>query len=175
MRSAATRPTSPAMDLKEILQIPNVGKSIAEKIEEFLATGTIAALEELREQIPPGVREMMEVPGLGPKKAMLLYQDLGIADVRASCARPSTPGGWTGVKGFGAKTEENIRRGIERLQQAGGRVVSSVAMDVAEYFLERLGGREGRARGSSTRARSDAWPRRSATSTCSWRATSPPG
>ena len=130
-----------AMDRKEILQIPNVGASIAEKIEEFLASGTFGALEELREQIPPGVREMMEVPGLGPKKAMLLFQDLGIADVQ-QLREAVDAGRLEGVKGFGAKTEENIRRGIERLQQAGGRVVSSVAMDVAEYFLERLGGRK---------------------------------
>jgi DNA polymerase (family X) len=128
------------LDRTQILKIPNVGASIAEKIEEFLASGTFAALEELREQIPPGVREMTEVPGLGPKKAMLLFQDLGIADVQ-QLGEALDAGRLAGVKGFGAKTEENIRRGIQRLQQTGGRVISSVAMDVAEYLLERLGGR----------------------------------
>ncbi len=129
------------MDRKEILKIPNVGGSIAEKIEEFLTGGTFAALEELRDQIPPGVREMTQVPGLGPKKAMILFQDQGIADVQ-QLREAVDAGRLAGIKGFGAKTEENIRRGIARLQQSGGRVVSSVAMDVAEYFLERLGERK---------------------------------
>ena len=62
------------MDLKEILKIPSVGKSIGEKIDEFVRTGSFEALDELRAQIPPGVREMTEIPGLGPKKAILLYR-----------------------------------------------------------------------------------------------------
>jgi len=129
------------MDLKEILKIPSVGKSIGEKVHEFLQDGKIATLEELRGQIPPGVREMIEVPGLGPKKAMVLFQDLGIASVE-DLRRAIKKGRLAGLKGFGAKTEENIRRGIERLAQTGGRVVSSVAMDLAEYFVERLGARK---------------------------------
>jgi DNA polymerase (family 10) len=125
------------MDRKQLLQIPGVGSSIGEKIEEFLATGQIAALEELRAQIPPGVRDMIAVPGLGPKKAMILYRDLGIAgidDLRAAV----DAGTLAGLKGFGARTEENIRRGLERLEQQGSRALSSVGMDLAEFFLERL-------------------------------------
>jgi DNA polymerase (family 10) len=58
------------LDLKGILGIPSVGSSIGEKVHEFLQTGTIGTLEELRAQIPDGVRRMMAIPGLGPKKAM---------------------------------------------------------------------------------------------------------
>jgi DNA polymerase (family 10) len=125
------------MDLKSILAIPSVGKSIGEKIHEFLERGSIPALDELRAQIPPGVRDMIAVPGLGPKKAMILHRDLGISgieDLRAAVAA----GQLAGLKGFGAKTEENIRRGLDRLQQQGGRALSSTAMDLAEYFLDRL-------------------------------------
>jgi DNA polymerase (family 10) len=128
------------MDLKAILAIPSVGKSIGEKIHEFLERGSIATLDELRAQIPPGVREMIAVPGLGPKKAMILYRDLGIAgidDLRAAV----DAGTLAGLKGFGPRTEENIRRGLERLEQQGSRALSSVGMDLAEYFLERLRGR----------------------------------
>jgi DNA polymerase (family 10) len=128
------------MDLKQILEIPSVGKSIGEKIDEHLRTGTIAALDELRSQIPAGVREMIAVPGLGPKKAMILYRDLGIAGIDALQAAVEE-GRLADLKGFGAKTEENVRRGIERLRQQGGRALSSVAMDLAESFLERLGSR----------------------------------
>lgn len=128
------------MDLKQILQIPSVGKSIGEKVNEFLDTGTIGALDELRAKIPAGVREMIAIPGLGPKKAMILYRDLGIADVEGLGAAVDA-GQLAELKGFGAKTEENIRRGIERMTQASGRVLASVAMDLAEYFRERLGRR----------------------------------
>jgi DNA polymerase (family 10) len=128
------------MDLKQILEIPSVGKSIGEKIDEHLRTGTIAALDELRSQIPAGVREMIAVPGLGPKKAMILYRDLGIAGIDALQAAVEE-GRLADLKGFGAKTEENVRRGIERLRQQGGRALSSVAMDLAESVLERLGSR----------------------------------
>ena len=65
-------------DLPEILKVPSVGRSIGEKIQEFLTTGMLAELEELREQIPPGVRGLMSIPGLGPKKAMVLHQELGV-------------------------------------------------------------------------------------------------
>jgi len=68
-------------DVKELQAIPNVGASIAEKIREFLQTGAMGALEGLRAQIPPGVRALMAIPGLGPKRAMVLYQELGVASV----------------------------------------------------------------------------------------------
>src|SRR5689334_12866283 len=61
------------LDQKGILAIPNVGKSIGEKVQEFLSSGTIQAVEDLRAQIPAGVRQLMSIPGLGPKKALALY------------------------------------------------------------------------------------------------------
>ena len=129
------------LDLKGILSIPSVGKSIGEKIHEFLQTGSIATLDELRAQIPEGVRGMMAVPGLGPKKAMALYQELGISNVE-ELAHAVEAHQLAGLKGFGARTEENIRRGIERARTSSGRALVSVAMDLAEHFLERLGDRK---------------------------------
>lgn len=124
-------------DLKQILRIPSVGRSIGEKIHEFLQTGTIAALEELRAQIPAGVREMIRIPGLGPKRAMVLYRELGISSVD-ELLRAIEEGHLAGLRGFGEKTAENIRAGIERLRGAGGRVLVSVAADLAEALEARL-------------------------------------
>jgi DNA polymerase (family 10) len=121
----------------EILKIPNVGKSIAEKILEFLREGTIETLESLRAKIPPGVRDIIAVPGVGPKKAMILYQDLGVANIDDLRAAVES-GRIAELKGFGARTESNIRRGLERLQQQTGRALASVAMDLAEDFIERI-------------------------------------
>ena len=129
------------MELAGILAIPGVGKSIGEKVEEFLRSGSIAGLEELRTKIPPGVREMTAIAGLGPKKAMVLYRELGISNVEELRHALDT-GQLAGLKGFGARSEENIRRGMERLSQQTGRALISVAMDLAEYFLERLAGRD---------------------------------
>ena len=121
----------------EILKIPNVGKSIAEKIQEFLREGTIETLESLRAKIPPGVRDIIAVPGVGPKKAMILYQDLGVANIDDLRAAVES-GRIAELKGFGARTESNIRRGLERLHQQTGRALASVAMDLAEDFIERI-------------------------------------
>jgi DNA polymerase (family 10) len=130
------------LDVKGILAIPSVGKSIGEKIHELLETGTIATLDELRAQIPSGVRQMMAIPGLGPKKAMVLYTELGIPSVD-ELQHAVEAHQLAGLKGFGEKTEENIRRGIERLRESSERVLVNVALELAEELLGRLGALKG--------------------------------
>jgi DNA polymerase (family X) len=125
------------LDLKGYLQIPNVGRSIAEKIHEYFETGRVHALEELRETVPPGVRQMISISTLGPKKAMVLYQDLGIASVE-ELADAIHAGRLRGMKGFGERTEENILRGIGLMQQSGDRIQLSVALDLAEEIIGEL-------------------------------------
>lgn len=125
------------LDLKGVLRIPNVGSSIAEKVVEYFATGSMAALEELRARVPPGVRAMTSIPGLGPKKAKLLFEELGIDSVPA-LKEAIEAGRLHGLKGFGAKTEQNILHGIELATQVGERVPIDVAMDLAEEILEGL-------------------------------------
>ncbi|MEA2551034.1 MAG: polymerase [Actinomycetota bacterium] len=124
-------------EIKEILKVPGVGKSIGEKVYEFLTTGAITDLEELRAKIPAGVRDLMMVPGLGPKKAFALYDELGIGSVD-DLAAAIEDGRIAGLKGFGPKTQENILRGITQMATAGGRVTLSVAMDAARMAIERL-------------------------------------
>ena len=125
------------LDLKGILQIPNVGKSIAEKIEEYLHSGQIHELEQLRGQIPPGVRLLMGIPGLGPKKALVLYQQLQVTSIEELMAAIDSDA-VAELKGFGKRTQENILRGIQQLHASGGRVQISTALEIAETFLERL-------------------------------------
>jgi DNA polymerase (family X) len=125
------------LDLKGILQIPNVGKSIGEKIVEILKMGTFADLEALRAQIPPGVRELMSIPGLGPKKAIVLYRELGVESVPELVAAIEGER-VAALKGFGGKTQENILRGLQQLSDSGGRVQVNVALDVAEALLAEL-------------------------------------
>jgi DNA polymerase (family 10) len=125
------------LDLKGILAIPNVGKSIGEKVQEYLQSGTIQAVEDIRAQIPAGVRQLMLIPTLGPKKALALHDELGIGSIE-ELQDAVQEHRLEGVKGFGAKTEENILRGIRQLQEAGDRVLVGVAMDLAEEILGEL-------------------------------------
>ncbi|HVM11026.1 MAG TPA: DNA polymerase/3'-5' exonuclease PolX [Actinomycetota bacterium] len=125
------------LDLKGILAIPNVGRSIAEKVVEILRTGTFRALEEARADIPDGVRSLLAIPGLGPKKALVLFDELGISSVE-ELLDALHAGRLRDLKGFGARTEENILRGVELMQQAGDRVPLGVALDLAEELLAEL-------------------------------------
>lgn len=62
-------------------EIPGVGKSIAEKIQEIIETGDLAYLESLREELPEGVPDLTRIEGIGPKRALILSRDLGIRSI----------------------------------------------------------------------------------------------
>jgi DNA polymerase (family 10) len=126
-----------ALDLDGLQEISNVGKSIAEKILEYLHSGQVESLERLRAKVPAGVRELTAIPTLGPKKAMVLYQQLGVSSV-AELTRAIETDRLAGLRGFGPKTAENIRHGIELLRRGGGRVLISMAMAVAEETVAEL-------------------------------------
>ncbi|MFI9160272.1 DNA polymerase/3'-5' exonuclease PolX [Kitasatospora aureofaciens] len=125
------------LDVKGLQQIPGVGKSTAEKIAEYLATGRIPALESLRAKIPSGVREMMAVPSVGPKRALALYRDLGIASVE-ELAEAIRADRLAGVAGFGERSGEKILHGIELMRQSGGRTLLDTATELAEQLVEAL-------------------------------------
>jgi len=127
------------LDHAAILAIPNVGKSVAEKIGEVLETGTFHALEELRTEIPDGVRALMGIPSLGPKKALALYEQLGVASVQELLDALHDQR-IRDLPGFGPKTEENLLRGVQLMQRSGQRVQIGVAMDLAEELLGELKG-----------------------------------
>jgi DNA polymerase (family X) len=123
------------MPERELTTIPGVGKSIAAKVAEFKRTGTIKALEELRGTIPPGVRELTRVPGLGPKRALQLSKDLGIATV-ADLQAAVNEGKLRNLAGFGPKSEERIQRGLSVITT--DRVLLNVAMDTATGIVRAL-------------------------------------
>jgi len=110
--------------------IPGVGASIAAKILQYQRTGTIAELEDLRATIPAGVRELTTIPALGPKRAFQLYAELGISSV-AELSAAIDQGTLRDVRGFGARSEEKLRHGIELARSLGQRVPLNVADEVA--------------------------------------------
>jgi DNA polymerase (family 10) len=125
------------LDTKELRQIPGVGKSIAEKVSEYLTTGQVPAIEETRAAIPAGVRELITIPTLGPRKAMALYEELGVASVD-QLVEAVNEGRLRDLKGFGPKTEDNILHGVELMQQAGDRILLSAATELAEEAVAAL-------------------------------------
>ncbi len=116
---------------RTLTDLPGVGPAIARAIEEIAATGTTRLLEALRAEIPPGVVELAQVPGLGLPRARALAAALGLTtvdDLERACreARVRT------VKGFGPSTEGRLLRGIDALRARPSRVLLREARELAE-------------------------------------------
>lgn len=118
-----------------LTEIPGVGKSTAEKIEEFLATGTMRAYEELASSLPPGLADLMAVPDVGPKTALLLHERLGVSTIDELEAAASA-GRVRDLPRMGAKTEANILKGIAMLRRSAGRQLLGLVLPIAEEILE---------------------------------------
>jgi DNA polymerase (family X) len=125
------------LDVAGLRRIPNVGSSIAEKIVEYLRSGRIDALEDLHARIPAGVRQLMRIPTLGPKRAMILYEELHIASV-PELADALAAGKLRELKGFGPKSEDNLLHGIELMRHAGDRLLINAALEVATEIVAAL-------------------------------------
>ena len=117
--------------------IHGVGEGIARKIHECLRSGRIRELERLRKQLPIDILGLVSVDGLGPKRARLLYEDLGIRDLRGleqACRKQQV----RALPRFGAKSEEKILRGIELLAGTAGRQLLGHVLPLARDLEERL-------------------------------------
>lgn len=122
------------MDVEGLQRIPGVGKSTAEKVAEYLRTGRMDALERLRAQTPPGVREVMAVPGVGPRRALALHRDLDISSVD-QLAEAIREDRLRDVPGFGVRSGTRILHGIELLRQSDGRTPVDAATELAEQVV----------------------------------------
>jgi DNA polymerase (family X) len=122
---------------RQIEGLPGVGKSTAEKIVEMIKTGTCARLEELRAQFPAGLSMMMQIPGLGPRRAMALHEKLGINDcdaLREACLSHRV----AQLEGMGAKTEQKILDGLSMLERAHGRILYAEAAVHVQQICEHV-------------------------------------
>lgn len=122
---------------EELPPLKGIGEDLRKKIREIVETGTAKKLEELRKEIPRGVRELMAIPGLGPKRAKLLFETLGIRD-RNGLKEAIASGKLRTVKGFGAKLEAEIARALEKKSLEEKRFLLSVASQYGEGYLRYL-------------------------------------
>ncbi len=120
-----------------IQDVPGIGKDLAAKIQEYLANGTIAYLEGLRKEIPPGVIQLMGIHGVGPKTARHLYEHLGVDSVQ-KLEELASSHKLAGLPGIQAKTEENILKGIAVWKSGQERKPLGTAAMLAEVILAAL-------------------------------------
>jgi DNA polymerase (family 10) len=104
----------------DLMELPGIGHDLAQYIEEIVRTGGLGLLRELEEQLPASLVELMRIEGLGPKRAQLLYERLGIDSAR-SLGRAIASGRLKGVRGIGPKTIEKLRRGVAGLEMQAKR------------------------------------------------------
>src|SRR5690625_1311794 len=130
-------PLADLIERDELDKVPGIGKAIAEKVVTLFETGELDYHTELVEQTPPGLIEMLEIPGMGPKKIKAVHEHLGIEtieDLAKACQedRVST------LPRFGKKTQENILTGIRNREAYSRRHLWFDANIVAMPILEGL-------------------------------------
>ncbi|VVB91868.1 phosphatase YcdX [uncultured archaeon] len=121
----------------KLTEIPGVGESIAEKIEEYLKTGKIEQYKELLMHLPVELHELLKIPGVGPKTAQLLYEKLGVKS-EDDLEKAAKQHRIRRLEGFGAKKEENILSAIERYRQRSTRIPLGTALPLARKIMEFL-------------------------------------
>src|SRR5258708_5202931 len=122
---------------KKLGDIPGIGKALEEKITQLLTTGKMDYYEELRKEVPAGVLEMLAIPSFGPKKARIVWKDLGISSIDG-LRQAATEHKLATLKGFGEKTEKKILEGIGFLQKNAGQYLLNDALPVARRLVEHL-------------------------------------
>ena len=124
----------------ELEEIPGVGEEIAEKIEDLLDTGSFKLLREVKREVPPGVAELLAVPDVGPKRAGVLYRQLGIDSLDA-LRHALDEGRLRDLPGFGAKGIERIAAGLAAMTAPDERMPLGQARALAAELIAQLTGR----------------------------------
>ncbi len=130
-------------DLESLLReghlqkLPGIGRGLAGTIATLAATGNLPYLEELRQSVPEGLVDLLEVPGLGPKRIRIMHEKLGVDSpgaLRCACKQ----GEVAKLSGFGARTEEKILQGLAQMGKHAGNYLSSEALALAGALCERV-------------------------------------
>ncbi len=125
-------------------ELPGIGAALAGKIKELVETGQLRYYQELRQKIPPGLREMLQIPGVGAKTTQIVYQHLHLTSLEEleAAARAQR---LREIPGLGKKTEAAILRGIESMREHQKRwplhIAAAIAREIKNY-LKKQGGAE---------------------------------
>jgi DNA polymerase (family 10) len=125
------------VETKKLKDVRGIGEALVEKITTLVTTGRLPYLDELRASVPPGLIEMLRLPGVGPKKVKALHDSLAIDSIdklKAACEA----GDVAKLKGFGEKTANRILEGINFLGTVGNRVRLDKGVALGERLLEKV-------------------------------------
>jgi DNA polymerase (family 10) len=122
---------------KQLRTVKGIGEALAQKISDLHTTGRLEFYDKLKASIEPGLVEMLQIPGLGPKKIKALHDRLGLTDI-AALTQACTDGRVAALDGFGEKTQEKILAGIKNREAYGRRHLWWEAWEVAEPIVAGL-------------------------------------
>lgn len=123
--------------IKALMELPGIGKGIAGSIEEYIKTGRMSKYDMLKKKYPIDMKALTSIEGLGAKKAIALYRKLkvkNISDLKKAVESHKV----RALPGFGERSEELIKKGIELLQTSRGRMLLGDALPVAESMVDKL-------------------------------------
>jgi len=126
-----------SMDDATLAGMKGIGNSTGKKIKELLTTGKMQALEDMLAKTPPGILEMLQIKGLGPKKIAVIWTELGIeslGELEYACNENRL----VSLKGFGAKTQESVLQNLAYFKQNIGFHLWSEAEAFADVLLAQL-------------------------------------
>src|SRR3954462_7845670 len=120
-----------------VTRLPDIGKTIEEKLNTLFDTGVIPSAEKLKAKYPPGLEELTRLPGFGAKKARKLFDALGVASLD-DLRKAVEEGRLRDVPGFGPKGEENVRAALEAGVRPQPRLILSKTFEVADALVSAI-------------------------------------
>ncbi|MHA7813754.1 MAG: DNA polymerase/3'-5' exonuclease PolX [Phycisphaerales bacterium] len=124
-------------DTKALVALDGIGKGTAGKLIELAQHGNMSEYDELRDQIPKGLMEVLEIPGLGPKTVKLMWDEKNVESIE-DLLKIIEDGSILELPRMGQKTVDNIKESIEFMAQSGGRLHIGIAQGVADRFVEMM-------------------------------------
>ena len=121
----------------DLKKIPGIGKAISDKVHELLQTGRVSTYEKLVTELPNGVLTLMDVPGIGPKTALLITQELGVSTIE-EVERAVQEGKMAALPRMGRKAADNILRHIQSSRTKDERTPIGQALPLAEEIADNL-------------------------------------
>src|SRR5882724_599169 len=134
---ASNEPLAKLVAENRLGEIPGIGDALQKKITELVTTGKLVYYDDLKASVPPGLLAMMDIPGVGPKKIKVLYDELKIASVE-ELEKACQDGRVAKLKGFGEKTAVNILEGINRRRSYASKHLLGDTLLIAEAVLDDL-------------------------------------
>lgn len=125
------------MSLAALASIKGISEATAKRIQQTIATGTLEPLAEILQRTPPGILDILQIKGLGPKKVAVIWHELGIESV-GELEYACNENRLVAYKGFGAKTQDSILQNIAFMKQMEGQCLFAAGSVFAQSFVDDL-------------------------------------